>query len=78
MKAATLVGLLLIVLGIGALAYQGFSYTTTEKILDIGPIEATSETTKTIPIPPILGVVAVIGGVAIVIATARGGAIKAA
>ena len=77
MKSATLIGLLLIVLGIGALAYQGFSYKSTEKILDIGPIEATSETTKTIPIPPILGVVALIGGVAIVIATARGGASSA-
>jgi len=74
MKAAMLVGLLLIVLGIGALAYQGVSYKSEEKILDIGPIEATQETTKTIPIPPILGVVAVIGGVAIVFATARGGA----
>ena len=74
MKAATLIGLLLVVLGLGALAYQGFSYKTTEKILDIGPIEATSETTKTIPVPPILGVVAVIGGIAIVVATARGGA----
>jgi len=73
MKAAMLVGLLLIVLGIGALAYQGFSYKSTEKILDIGPIQAISETTKTVPIPPILGVLAVIGGVAIVIATARGG-----
>ena len=74
MKSATLIGILLIVLGIGALAYQGFSYKSEEKILDIGPIEATQETTKTIPIPPILGVVAVIGGVAIVFATARGGA----
>jgi uncharacterized membrane protein YidH (DUF202 family) len=74
MKSVTLVGILLIVLGLGALAYQGFSYKTTEKILDVGPIEATSETTKTIPIPPILGVIAVIGGVAIVVATARGGA----
>ena len=41
MKSATLIGVLLIVLGIGALAYQGFTYTTEEKILDIGPIEAT-------------------------------------
>jgi len=77
MKTATLIGLLLIVLGIAALAYQGFSYKSEEKILDLGSIEATAETTKTIPIPPILGVVAVIGGVAIVFATARGG-IKAA
>jgi uncharacterized membrane protein YidH (DUF202 family) len=73
MKSATLIGILLIVLGIGALAYQGFSYKITEKILDIGPIEATAETTKTIPVPPILGVLAVIGGAVIVIATARGG-----
>ena len=77
MKAATLIGLLLIVLGLGGLAYQGFSYKTTEKILDIGPIEATSETTKTIPISPIIGALAVIGGVAIVIATARSGAAAA-
>ena len=73
MKAATLIGILLIVLGIGALAYQGFSYKTTEKILDIGPFEASAETTRTIPVPPILGALAVIGGAAIVIATARGG-----
>ena len=74
MKSATLIGLVLIVLGLGALAYQGFSYKTTEKILDLGPIEATSETTKTIPISPIIGAIAVIGGIAIVYSTARGGA----
>ncbi len=77
MKTATLVGLLLIVLGIGALAFQGISYKSEEKILDIGSIEATAETTKTIPISPIVGGLAVIAGVAVVIATARGG-IKAA
>jgi hypothetical protein len=71
MKAATLVGIILIVLGIGALAYQGFSYKDEEKILDLGPIEATKETTRTVPIPPILGVAALIGGVALVAATAR-------
>jgi hypothetical protein len=73
MKAATLIGILLIILGVGALAYQGISYREEEKVLDVGPIEATKETTKTVPIPPILGVVAVIGGVALVAATARGG-----
>jgi uncharacterized membrane protein YidH (DUF202 family) len=71
MKAATLIGILLIVLGIGALGYQGFSYREKEKVLDIGPIEATKETTKTVPIPPILGVAALIGGVALVAATGR-------
>jgi hypothetical protein len=63
----------LIILGIAALAYQGFSYQKEEKILDIGPIEATRETTESVPIPPILGVVAVIGGVALVAVTSRGG-----
>jgi uncharacterized membrane protein YidH (DUF202 family) len=77
MKSATLVGLLLIVLGIGALVYQGISYKSQEKILDIGSIEATAVTTKTIPISPIVGVIAVVSGVAVVIATARHGATSA-
>jgi hypothetical protein len=71
MKAATLIGILLIVLGLGALAYQGFSYKTEEKIVDIGPIEATKETTKTVPLPPIVGALSLIGGVALVAAGAR-------
>ena len=74
MKAATLVGLLLIVLGIGAIAYQGISYKSEKKIFDIGSIEATAETTKTIPISPIVGAIAVIAGVAVVISTGRRGA----
>jgi uncharacterized membrane protein YidH (DUF202 family) len=71
MKVATLVGILLIILGIGALVYQGISYQEKEKVVDLGPIEATKETTRHVPIPPILGVVAVIGGVALVAVTAR-------
>ena len=73
MKSATLIGVLLIVLGIGALAYQGFTYTSEEKILDIGPIEATKETTKTIPLPPIVGALSLIGGIVLVVTGARGG-----
>jgi hypothetical protein len=69
MKPLTLIGILLIVLGLGALAYQGFSYKTREKILDVGPLEATKETTKTVPVPPIVGALAVIGGVVIVVAS---------
>ncbi len=69
---ATLIGALLIIFGIGALAYQGFSYKSEEKILDIGPIQATKETTKTIPLPPIVGAISLIGGIAVVIATSRG------
>jgi len=65
-----LVGIVLIVLGIVALAYQGVTYTTHKKVLDIGPIQATKEEHNTIPIPPILGVLALIGGV-VILATDR-------
>jgi hypothetical protein len=67
----TVVGVLLIVLGVVALAYQGISYTTRETIIDVGPLEATAERRKTVPLPPVLGVVAVAGGVALLIAGRR-------
>ena len=63
MKSTSIAGILLIVLGVIALAYQGISYTTQKKVLDIGPIQATKEEHKTIPLPPIIGAVALIGGV---------------
>lgn len=72
MKAATLIGILLIALGIGALAYQGITYTSKEKILDIGPLEATTETEKTISLPPILGALSLVGGIVLVVVGARG------
>jgi hypothetical protein len=68
MKASAIVGILLIVLGVIALAYQGISYTTSKKVLDIGPIQATKEEHKTIPLPPILGGIALVGGVALLLA----------
>jgi hypothetical protein len=72
MKGATgIIGILLIVLGVIALAYQGITYTTREKIVDVGPIKATKETEKTIPLPPILGGAALAGGVVLLIAGAR-------
>lgn len=74
MKPATLIGVLLIVFGLAALAYQGFTYTSEEKILDIGPIEATAEKTKTVPLPPIVGVLALAGGIGLVVVGSRGGA----
>lgn len=61
-----LVGIVLIVIGIIALAYQGITYTTHKKVLDIGPIQATKEEHHTVPLPPIVGVVALIGGVVII------------
>lgn len=71
MKPATIVGILLIVLGIFALAYQGITYRTRsqEKVLEIGPLEAhaTIERQKTIPLPPILGIAALAGGIVLVV-----------
>jgi hypothetical protein len=72
MKPAAIAGLVLIVLGLAALAYQGFTYTSRETVIDIGPIKATADTQKTVPIPPIAGVVAVVAGVALVVAGKRG------
>ena len=65
MKPAVLVGILLIVLGVVALAYQGISYTTQKRVLDVGPIHATKEEHKTIPLPPLLGGIALVGGIAL-------------
>ena len=56
-------GVLLIVLGLVGLAYGGFTYTTREKVLDIGPIQATQEKKHSVPLPPIAGAAALIGGV---------------
>jgi hypothetical protein len=61
-----LLGVVLVVLGIFALAYQGITYTKREKVVDVGPIHATKDTTKTIPLPPILGGLALIGGVVLI------------
>ncbi len=56
------VGVVLIVLGVLALAYGGFTYTHQKKVVDLGPIQASKKETSTVPLPPILGVVAIIGG----------------
>lgn len=66
MRSATLIGLALVVLGILALVYQGFSYTTHKKVVDIGPIQATKTEHNAIPLPPILGAIALIGGVVLI------------
>lgn len=62
-----LIGIILIVVGIAALAMGGFSYTKREKVLDIGPLQATTETRKTIPITPVAGVAALAGGIALLV-----------
>jgi hypothetical protein len=67
MKPIMIIGIVLIALGIGALAYQGITYTSREKIIDIGPIQATREIKKTIPLSPILGGGALACGVVLVL-----------
>jgi len=71
MRTMTLVGVLLILLGVAAPVYQGISYTSREQVLKIGPVEATKETTKTIAFPPVLGGAALVGGIVLVLLGAR-------
>jgi hypothetical protein len=61
-------GIILIALGLLGLVWGGFTYTTTEKIVDIGPIHATREKTHNVPSPPIAGAVALIAGVVLLVA----------
>jgi uncharacterized membrane protein len=68
---AMLIGIALIVLGVIALAYQGITYTTREKVVDLGPLKITAQKEKTIPLPPILGGLALAGGIALVVVAAR-------
>jgi uncharacterized membrane protein YidH (DUF202 family) len=63
-----IIGVLLIVFGVVALALGGIRYTTHEKVLDLGPVEATAEKHKSIPLSPVVGIVAVAGGVVLVVA----------
>ena len=62
-----MLGIALLVLGIVALAYQGFTYTTQKKAVDLGPIQVTREEKHTIPLPPILGTVALVAGIALLV-----------
>jgi uncharacterized membrane protein len=71
MKTATILGIALIVLGLMVFAYQGITYTTQQKVIDLGPLQATVEREKTIPLPPIAGGLALVGGIALVIVGAR-------
>jgi hypothetical protein len=64
-------GIILIVLGLFGLAWGGFTYTTREKVVDIGTIHATREKTHNVPLPPIVGAVALIGGVILLVAGKR-------
>ena len=64
-------GMILIALGLIGLAWGGFTYTTKEKVVDIGPIHATRDKTHSVPLPPIVGAVAVIGGIVLLMARGK-------
>jgi hypothetical protein len=67
MRLKIIIAIILIVLGITALAYQGITYTTRDKVVDLGPIQITAKKDKTIPLPPILGAIALAGGIVLLV-----------
>jgi hypothetical protein len=71
MKPIMWVGILLVILGALGLAYQGFNYTHQEKILDVGPIHATAEEHDRVSIPPVLGGLALVGGIVLLVVGAK-------
>lgn len=71
MKTQTLLAVLLLAIGILAFAYQGITYTTREKAIDLGPIQVTAEKTHTIPLPPVVGGIALVGGILLLIAAGK-------
>jgi len=71
MKPMAIAGILLIVLGVAALIYGGISYTSRETVIDIGPLQATADRERTLPLPPLVGIAAVAGGIALLVAGVR-------
>ena len=71
MKPIAISGIVLIVLGLAALVYGGITYTSRETVIDLGPIQATADRERTFPLPPVAGIVAVAGGIALLVAGAR-------
>jgi len=71
MSGRIILGVVLVAIGIISLAYQGITYTTQKKVIDLGPIQATKEEHHTLPLPPILGVISLIGGIVVLAAGKR-------
>jgi hypothetical protein len=71
MGSKSVLGIVLVVLGILALAYQGFTYTVPKKAVDVGPIHVTKDEHHTVPLPPIIGALALIGGIAFLVVDRR-------
>jgi len=73
MKTNTLIAIILIAIGILALAYQGITYTTREKVVDLGPIQMTAEKQKTFPLPPVVGIATLVGGIVLLVLGKKNG-----
>jgi len=71
MGGKTIAGIVLVIIGVIALAYQGVTYTTQKKVIDLGPIQATKDEHHTIPLPPIVGIVSLVGGIALLVTGKR-------
>jgi uncharacterized membrane protein len=71
MRPAGIVGLILILIGIVALAFGGISYTKREKVIDAGPLQVSADKEKTIPLSPVLGGICLVGGIVLVIVGSR-------
>ena len=67
MSTKTIIAIILIAIGVVAFTYQGITYTTREKVVDLGPIQMTADKTKTIPLPPVLGAMALVGGILVLV-----------
>ena len=73
MSPKTIIAVILIAVGVVVFTYQGITYTTREKVVDLGPVQMTAEKTKTIPLPPILGAIALVGGIVLLVVGNRKG-----
>jgi len=67
------IGVILIVAGFMSFAYQGITYTTRENVVDMGPIHMTADKTNTIPLTPVVGAVALVGGIVLVVMGSKKG-----
>ncbi len=71
MKPVTIIGIVLILLGVVGFVLGGFSYTHEKKVVDMGPVQVSHQQTKTVPIPPVLSAIALLGGIGLVVIGAR-------
>jgi uncharacterized membrane protein len=71
MRPNLVIAILLIAAGIAAFVYQGFTYQTREKVIDLGSVQVMADRTKTVPIPPLLGAVAIVGGIVLLVVNGR-------